>query len=103
MAHHTVTLNYGNDGFRPTTDPLLVDNGDTISFQLGEAPPNSRFEITMHDPHFFSAAQVTDSNTRITVVKAADTSYRCQLFGSAGNLLSWAGQPGGHVKPGKSG
>jgi hypothetical protein len=99
MVHHTVTLNWDTKSFQPDTDVLQVKTGDTISFHLGAAPPNSRFKITMNDPQFFSAAEVNDSHTRIAVVKAASTSYRCQLFDADGNLLSRKGQPGAHVEP----
>ena len=98
--HHTVTLNWGPEGFRPDTDILLVETGDTISFQLGTAPPNSKFKITMNDPQFFSVAEVTNSHTSITVVKAATTSYRCQLFDANGTLLSSPDQAGAGVRPG---
>jgi hypothetical protein len=53
----------------------------------------------MKDPQFFSSAEVTDSHTSITVVKAASTSYRCQLFDAGGKLLSLEGQPGAQVEP----
>jgi hypothetical protein len=99
MAHHTLTLHWGPDGFRPDTAVLAVKTGDTMSFQLGTAPPNSKFKITMNDPQFFSAAEVKDSYTRITVVKAASTSYRCQLFDSGDNLLSREDQAGAEVRP----
>jgi hypothetical protein len=100
MAHHQLTLNYDElHQFRPDKDMLPVQTGDTISFQLGTAPPESTFKITMNEPQYFSAAEVKDSDTSITVVKAADTSYRCQLFDSGGILLSRAGQPGASVRP----
>ena len=103
MAHHTLTLNWGLEGFRPDTDVLPVETGDTMSFQLGTAPPNSKFKITMNDPQFFSAAEVTDSETNITVIKAATTSYRCQLFDASGAMLSSPDQAGAGVRPGVSG
>lgn len=53
----------------------------------------------MDEPQYFSAAEVSDSHTSITVVKAASTSYRCQLFDADGSLLSREGQPGAHVQP----
>jgi hypothetical protein len=98
MAHHTLTLNYGPEGFRPDTDVLPVNTGDTISFQLGKAPPKSTFLITM-DPKFFSAKEVRDSSTRVKVREAAITTYSCQLFDEAGELLSAKGQPGGGTRP----
>ena len=100
MVHHKLTLNYLADGdFRPGTDVLRVNTGDTIFFQLGTAPPRSKFKITMNDPQFFSAAEVTDSQTSITVVKAASTSFLCQLFDAGGKLLSREGQPGSQMEP----
>jgi hypothetical protein len=104
MSHHTVTLNYGARGFRPDMDQLAVKQGDTISFQLGVAPPNSTFKITMNDPQFFSAAEVKDSQTTITVLQAAPTTYRCQLFDSGNNLLFESGEhaPGGGIRPDKT-
>jgi hypothetical protein len=100
MAHHTLTLNYLDDGdFRPGTEVLHVREGDTISFRLGTAPPQSTFKITMKDPTFFSAGEVTDSHSIITVVKAASTSFRCQLFDAAGKLLSREGQAGSQMEP----
>jgi len=101
MAHHTLTLNYGPAAFRPDPDELLVETADTISFQLGTAPPDSTFKITWNDPAFFSAGDVNDSDTMITVVQAGATSYRCQLFDAQGNRLSREDQAGGHVRPGK--
>jgi hypothetical protein len=74
MAHHTLTLNYGPSGFRPDPDELLVETADTISFQLGTAPPASTFKITWNDP----------------------------AFDAQGNRLSREDQAGGHVRPGKS-
>jgi hypothetical protein len=100
MTHHTVTLNWGSDGFHPDTAVLPVYTGDTISFQLGAAPPQSKFKITMNDPEFFSPAEAQDSQTNITVLKAAATTYRCELFDAANNLLSSADQGGGGVRPG---
>ena len=101
MAHHTLTLNYGADGsFRPDKDDLPVMTGDTISFQLGTAPPSSRFKITMSDPTLFSPAEVTDSKTQVKVVKAAKATYACQLFDHAGDLLNWEGHAGGSTRPG---
>jgi hypothetical protein len=101
MANHTITLNWGSAGFQPDVDPVLVQTGDTISFQLGDAPPNSTFKITMEDSHSFSPAEVSDSNTPITVVTAEETTYQCQVLDASGSPLftSGAGQ-GGHVKPG---
>ncbi len=100
MTHHLVTLNYGPAGFRPDADMLTVSSGDTISFQLGTAPPNSRFKITMSAPENFSPAQAEDSQTRITVIKAVETTYRCQLFDASNQLLSRADQAGAGVRPG---
>jgi|SRR5665811_1440399 hypothetical protein len=102
MAHHTLTLNYGPDGFQPDKDPLLVETADTFSFLLGTAPPNSTFKVTMNDPVFFSEAEAKDSNTKITVVEAVSTTYGCHLFDANGNLLTKEGQAGGHVRPGKA-
>jgi hypothetical protein len=100
MAHHTLTLNYGPDwSFQPDKDVLPVKKGDTISFQLGVAPPDSRFKITTNDPASFSPAEVSDSRTKVTVVKAVNSAFRCQLFDSAGNLLSRKVQDGVHTKP----
>jgi len=102
MATHTVTLTYGPNGFQPDPDPLLVKSGDTISFQLGVAPPSCTFKITMNDPRYFSAAEASNSSPSLTVVAAAVTTYGCQLLDAGGNLLSGSGQPGGggHVRPG---
>jgi len=101
MAHHTLTFDWNGKIFRPDTDPLHVTAGDTISFRLGNAPPDSKFKITANDPQFFSAAEVTDSHTKITVVKAASTSLECQLIGADGKVLSIGNQPGAHVEPRK--
>ena len=98
MAHHTIKLNYGADGvFQPDKVELQVDKGDTISFQLGTAPPDSTFKITATDPATFSPAEITDSSTRVTVAEALK--FRCQLFDAAGRLLSREGQDGLHVQP----
>ena|ERR1035441_2227796 len=100
MAHHTLTLNYGPDGgFQPDKDVLTVKAGDTISFHLGSAPPNSRFKITAKNPAFFSPAEVDNSSTKVTVVKAAASTFSCQVFGADGTLLSREHQPGVHVEP----
>ena len=99
MAHHTLTLNYLADGdFRPGTDVLRVKTGDTVSFKLGTAPLNSTFLITL-DSKLFSPAEVKDSQTKVTVTKAARTKYQCQLFDEAGNPLTWGGQRGAHMEP----
>jgi hypothetical protein len=104
MPTHTVTLNWGPAGFRPDMDPLFVETGDTISFQLGAAPPNSTFKITMKDRRFFAPAEVADSHTSISVVKAEHTTYDCQLLDANGGSIALSSDDqGGHVKPGKSG
>ena len=90
MAHHTLTLNYlANGDFRPGTDVLQVGDGDTISFKLGTVPLKSTFSITL-DPKLFSLAEVKDSSTQVTVVKAALTRYQCQLCDESGKPLPWA-------------
>jgi hypothetical protein len=99
MTHHTLTLNWGPAGFQPDTDVLPVAIGDTISFQLGTAPPESSFKIIMQNPEFFSQGEVKDSHTKVTVVKAVSTSYKCQLYDAAGNLLSKEDQAGASVRP----
>ena len=100
MSHHTLRLNYGLDGsFRPDKDELRVKTGDTITFQLGDAPPNSRFRVTANDAASFSPAEVSDNRTTVTVVKAVDSAFRCQLFDPAGNLLSRKDQDGVHTTP----
>jgi hypothetical protein len=101
MAHHTVTLNWGGEGFRPDTDVLPVATGDTISFQLGIAPPGSTFLIAM-DSRYFLPAEVKDSNTTVTVVKAATTQYSCHLFDQSGIPLSSQDQAGAGTRPGRS-
>jgi hypothetical protein len=98
MAHHTLTLNYLPDGeFRPGTALLRVKTGDTISFTLGTVPPKSTFVVTL-DPKLFSPAEVKDSSTQVTVVKAALTRYQCQLCDESGKPLSWAAG-GAQVEP----
>jgi hypothetical protein len=99
MAHHTLTLNYlPNGDFRPSTDVLRVNNGDTISFNLGTAPPKSTFLITL-DQKLFSPAEVKDSHTRATVLKAAHSKLQCHLFDESGKPLTWGHQSGLHVEP----
>lgn len=97
MAHHTLTLNYGTDGFKPSTDPLRVREGDTISFHLGTAPPNSKLKVKMRDPALFSSGEVDNSQTRIEVIRAASTTYHCQLLDHQGNVLKESNEnaPGG--------
>ena len=103
MAHHTLTLNWDGKSFLPDPNVLHVTGGDTISFQLGAtAPSGSKFKITANDPEFLSPPEVKDSSTKVTVVKAVKTSYRCQLFDAGGKLLSSEGQPGTQVEPIKS-
>ena len=102
MRHHTLTLNYDTThGFKADTDPLPVKPGDTISFQLGSAPSQSRFKITMNDPQFFSAGEVHDSHTQITVLQAVPTTYHCQLLDQSNKILfqSSEHQPGGGMIP----
>jgi hypothetical protein len=98
MAHHTLTLNYSPNGFKPDTDVLPVETGDTISFRLGIAPPKSTFLITM-DKQYFSPQEVKDSGTKVTVVEAASTTYSCQLFDELGGLLSPKDQAGAGTRP----
>lgn len=102
MKHHTLTLNWDGDNFRPDAEVLRVHTGDTISFRLGTAPPHSRFKITMNDPQFFSVAEVSDSRTHVHVLKAASTTLTCQLFTADGTLLSQDGQSGSQVEPADS-
>ena len=105
MPHHTVTLNYGANGFKASPDPVRVRQGDTISFQLGVAPPNSKLKIKMRDPDFFSAGAVDNSAARIEVRRAASTKYHCQLLDSQNNPLAESqenapgGSAGGGIEP----
>ena len=105
MPHHTVILNYSTNGFKPNPDPLRVRQGDTISFQLGVAPPNSKLKIKMRDPDFFSAGVVDNSQTRIEVLRAASTKYHCQLLDGQGKQLADSqentpgGSAGGGIEP----
>ena len=99
MAHHTLTLNYlPNGDFRPDADVLHVTDGDTISFKLGTAPPKSTFSIQL-DPKFFSPAEVKDSHTSVTVVKAAPSKIQCNLFDDSGKPLNLGPQSGTQVEP----
>jgi hypothetical protein len=99
MAHHSLTLNYLPDGsFRPSTGILRVTAGDTVSFKLGTVPPKSTFVITL-DPKLFSPAEVKDSSTQVTVIKAVHTRYQCQLCDESGKPLSWAAG-GAQMEPG---
>ena len=101
MANHTVTLNWISGGLKPDTDPLLVKAGDTISFQLGSAPPDSKLRVKMNAPGVFSPAEVTDSYTTLTVIEAAITTYACELSDAVGGpLFASAEGEGGHVRPG---
>ncbi|MDQ6700332.1 MAG: hypothetical protein M3Z36_09110 [Acidobacteriota bacterium] len=105
MPHHTVTLNYGSNGFKASPDPVRVRPGDTISFQLEAAPPKSKLKVKMHDPAFFSAGEVDNSQARIEVLRAASTKYHCQLFDSHGKQLGEShentpgGSTGGGIEP----
>ena len=103
MKHHTITVNYSADGFKADPDPLRVNHTDTVSFQLGAAPPNSKFKITMNEPQLFSAKEVTDSQTSITLIKPIEvkTTYHCQLLDSAGTIVAQTSghQPGGGMVP----
>jgi hypothetical protein len=101
MTHHTLTLNYSPEGFKPDRDPLPVKQGDTISFRLGVAPPNSKFKIRMHNPQLFSTGEVDNQNTRVEVLQAASTKYHCQLLDAQGHVVSESSetQPGGGIEP----
>ena len=81
MADHTVQLNYANNSFTPTPNPIKVRPGQTISFQLGAGPANGKLRITFRDPQFFSAAQFQhgDGDIRVTA-KPAPTTYHCELL-----------------------
>jgi hypothetical protein len=98
-----VTLNWV-DGTRFLPDPpvLFVATGDTISFQLGRKgltiPPDASFQITM-DGQFFSPAEVRDVATVVTVTKAAESRYTCQLTAVGGAVLGTGGDDGGTTKP----
>lgn len=100
MSHRPVTLNYTADGFKPDPDPVLVREGDTISFALGVAPPNSKFKIKM-DPDLFSVGEVHDKHTRVEVLRAASTTYHCQLLDQHDRVLdeSTEKRPGGGIEP----
>jgi hypothetical protein len=98
--HHTLTFNWSTKGLQPDKPVLQVETGDTISFQLGTAPPGSTFRITAKDREFFSPPEVTDSSTKVKVVEAVKSSFRCELFDAGGNPLSREGDPGTQVEPG---
>ena len=99
--HHTLTFNWSTEeGLQPDQPVLQVETEDTISFQLGTAPPGSTFKITAKDREFFSPSEVTDSGTNVTVLKAVKSSFRCELFDAGGNPLSREGDPGTQVEPG---
>lgn len=99
MPHHIVTLNYSPNGFKAVPDDLGVHAGDTMSFELGIAPPDSTFKITMDTPKGFSPTEASDSTTKITVVKALTSTYTCELFDASGKKITQAGQAGGSVRP----
>ena len=103
MADHSVTLTYLGATFTADPNPVLVKNGETISFSLN-APPNTTFRVTMTQPEFFSAAVVNNLNNRVTLVKtlSGPTPFHCQLLGPDGVVVfeSTETQPGGVVRPG---
>jgi NAD(P)H-nitrite reductase large subunit len=99
MAHYTVTLNWDGGTFLPEPKVLEVKKDDTISFQLGTVPSGSKFQISANDRGVFSPEEIQDSGTKVKVVEALKSSFRCQLFDSAGNLLSREDQDGLHVQP----
>ena len=100
MAHHTVTLNY-QSGFQADPDPVRVRQGDTLSFQLGAVPPNSKFTVKMQDPNLFSTGGVHDSQTKVEVRRAVSTKYHCQLLDHNGKVVAESSEhkPGGGIEP----
>ena len=110
MAHHTVTLNYQVDTvtrpripgvFKAVPDPVRVRPGDTLSFKLGVAPPNSTFKVKIQGSGLVSPDEVHDSLTKVTVHRAASTKYHCQLLDSTGKVVaeSTENTPGGGIEP----
>jgi hypothetical protein len=105
MAHYDVILDYGvQGGATPNPDPVLVEKGDTIAFQLGSAPQASaKVSITIKEPCCFSKAEYTQGDPPIEV--RADLSglvaYDCFLIvnGEKQNRAP----TGGGIKPAKGG
>jgi hypothetical protein len=116
MADVPIKLHYDGQKFSADPDPADVNIGETISFELGEVPPNSTFEVTMKEPKFFfprdprgGGVTIRDSATEVVLLKAAagikpngTTTYHCKLFDANGNVVAESTEtlPGGRVKPG---
>jgi len=105
MPHHTVTVNYNNKthGFKADPDPLRIKDTDTVSFKVAGAPADTTFKITMNEPQLFSAAEVNDSETSVSLIEPIKikTTYHCRLFDSKGAILAESSehQPGGGMVP----
>jgi len=78
-----------------------VKQGDEVRFtRKGTAP--GRMKITFDEQRFFSRPSL-DGDGSITVAAklSGRTTYRCELFDNAGNLLAVAdGKAGGAFEPG---
>jgi hypothetical protein len=76
----------------PASTPLKVRGGQTISFQLGSAPPHGKIRIKFAEPRFFSTSRKqfkldgihedADGDVKVEhdLPPGTRTSYHCMLF-----------------------
>ena len=102
MAKVQVTVNYnrpGPSGVVVTPKVAKVNKGDEVQFTRKGIP--GRMKITF-EPRLFSKDSLDgDDSITVAVKLRARTTYRCELFDNAGNLLGSAdGDEGGAFEPG---
>ncbi len=95
---HSVKLTYTNGTLKPDPDPVLVRVGDTLTFEL-VSPADGEIDITMDDPHLFSAAGFKKGNAPIRVNRAVHTTYSCELKVGGVVVAQVSGAGGGSIDP----
>jgi hypothetical protein len=100
MAKVLVTVEYNGVDVIVKPKVARVNQGDVVQFTREGMP--GRMRITLKEPHLFSRGVLDgDGSISVAVTLRARTTYRCELFDNAGNLLGSAdGDEGGAFEPG---
>ena len=94
----TVRLTYVNGVVQPDPNPVLVEVGDTLTFEL-VSPPDGEVTITMANPELFSAGTFKKGQLPVRVNTAKSTTYACELRVNGSVVPQKAGTPGGSIDP----
>jgi hypothetical protein len=100
MPDHTVRLNYANNNFTPSPNPIVVRPGHTIHFELGTGPADGTVRVTFHNPEFFSSPRFLSGDNAIRVTgNPHPTTYHCELLVNGQVVAQSNENAGGDVVP----